>query len=168
MSEWYDDAGKGWRLRQELRAIQTDLAWMAGFFDGEGYIGLGQTSEGCYALHVAITQVAAAESLEPFLQFGGKLSPKNMNSPFKVQPTVRWEVTGPKALECLVTLRPYLRSKGTQADVAIAFQQRRLSLGEQNSATGRASKTARREADEHDYWKLRELKRGVPGRFVAG
>jgi hypothetical protein len=143
---------------------EAELAWMAGFFDGEGYIGISRTGGHFrlrgHALRVAVTQVTR-EPLVPFSLFGGNLHLRQHSPRPNERRIYQWHSSAGVAAECLRTLRPYLRLKGEQADVAIAFQERRLPRGVQRTAAGMASSAARLAADDADYWHLRDLKKRI-------
>lgn len=120
---------------------------MAGFFDGEGYVGIAHVSaNGAYALHVEVAQ-KRREPLELFQRyFGGKL---RLNKSTGVH---QWGATASEASVCLQAIRPYLRLKGDQADIGIEFQARR-------GKKGQSVPHGRRELDIADFHRIRRLKR---------
>jgi hypothetical protein len=100
------------------------LPWCAGFFDGEGSIcialanrrrGSGSHS---YCLHVSLSQ-NIRELLEGVqIQFGGTITFKRKQP----RPVWDWTVCGENAAQFLKAIRPFLRRKDKEADVAIEFQ----------------------------------------------
>ena len=106
------------------------LAYVAGLFDGEGSIvigcSLGRTNRKnpCYFLQVGITNTD--RELIDWLHrtFGGHVS-DNSHSPSrsKQRPCWAWRVTSRQAHGFLKKILPYLRTKKTQANIAIEFQE---------------------------------------------
>lgn len=95
----------------------AELAWLAGFFDGEGWIDLA-LSRGNPTLHVAIknTDLTALERCQAITGVGSIHSTKS-----KTKPTWTWRVCGSKAQAVLRWLRPLLTCKASQADVVVAY-----------------------------------------------
>lgn len=95
------------------------MAYVAGFLDGEGCIYISKRRTKQYVLCVSATQ----KIVDPLLLlrdlFGGSIQEKDKGDCFA------WKVSARKALTVLETVRPYLFVKAAQADVGIAFQQRR-------------------------------------------
>lgn len=97
----------------------TDLAYLAGFFDGEGCITTGiqrQGGRGYYLIRATVTQnsLPVLEAYEA--EFGGRiLDPSPGKSAFV------WQITGDQMAHFLQTLLPYLRLKKEQAELALAF-----------------------------------------------
>ena len=110
---------------------ETDLAWAAGFFDGEGYVTIGRsvskykdkTYHGYY-LRVGINHVAP-EPLEKFDEmFGGGLKRNvvsNCNDGCNRKPRTQWQLQETKAIEFLKKIYPYLCNKEKAADIAFEF-----------------------------------------------
>lgn len=106
------------------------LEYIAGFFDGEGSIGIysnsNRRSRGGYCLRVQVTQNQGDESqllLDELLErFGGCSSPMNRSGK---RPAWIWQVNGDDGAAFLCSIRPYLRLKAEQADVAVAWHQSR-------------------------------------------
>lgn len=87
----------------------TDLAWLAGIVDGEGYV--------CYSS----TAVVQVETITPELadvpaaMFGGSVSVKKRRN----ADVYRWSVYGDKALKVLEHIIPYLTYKKAQAEIVL-------------------------------------------------
>lgn len=92
------------------------LSYLAGFFDGEGYIGI-VTGKGCRSLRVSITQ--KDRTILNLFQclFGG-----NISQHCKSDDCYRWYLGSNAALKLLEDLSPYLMLKAGQAKIAIEFQ----------------------------------------------
>ncbi len=97
-----------------------DLAYVAGFFDGEGNIdiahnhGNGNGKREQYTLSIKVTQ-KEPHALEPLLEFGGSF--------YNPRPGYyQWHIHGAKAAKFLELILPYLRAKTGQAEAALRFQ----------------------------------------------
>ena len=90
----------------------TNMAWCAGLFEGEGNIHL--TTQ--YGLTVTVVN-NQKELLEPFLEFGGSTKPHGGKS-------YRWRIGGNNIVERFVlSLLPHIKSTRNQAlfNLAIEF-----------------------------------------------
>lgn len=105
--------------------------YIAGFFDGEGSIGIYSRKDrkGGYHLRTQLTQNLTPKSLEliEFLQsvYGGNFSPHktlSMNTNFN------WQLNGDKAVVFLEDILPFLVLKEEQALLAIEFQKNRPTI----------------------------------------
>lgn len=143
------------------------LAYCAGLFDGEGCVIIRKWLDKRfhdrrhvrYELHIEISQVRI-EPLETMLAVcGGRLWFQKRRDKHSLY-TGRWWWTtdSGSATTVLQALRPFLRLKGTEADVAIAFQRLKLRHG-----TGRSFKLGltQDEIDEREraYMTLQWLKK---------
>lgn len=110
---------------------KTDLAYIAGLFDGEGSIGIylnqsKKTKEGIklshYRLQCAV--MLTDEFLIHLLQmhFGGEFYIYTRRDKPIWRIVYRWSVNSKKALDFLETIIPYLKIKKPQAEIAIQFQ----------------------------------------------
>lgn len=103
---------------------RTDLAWLAGFFDGEGCIYLHHPTKVNYSL---VIQVASTDKwiLGWFsLAFGGSIRVSNFNKKSWKQQW-QWSTSCQKAEATLKVLLPYLKLKKAQAELALEFQKSR-------------------------------------------
>ena len=104
---------------------KTGLAYTAGIMDGEGSIGIARhKSKSCkrgYTLELNVQVTSSDEWLCQWLKFsfGGSLS-HSINS--ANNPMWHWIIVARKARDFLELIRPYLRLKKPQADIAIQFQ----------------------------------------------
>lgn len=105
----------------------TDIAYFAGYFDGEGCIVVTtvhpERAKQSYRLDVSVTGIVKAP-IERFHQaFGGTLVPYPgySNSSTTRRPIFRWAVQGKDAIQFLSYVLPYLVVKREQALVALTF-----------------------------------------------
>lgn len=104
----------------------VDPAYIAGFFDGEGSIGLYASKKSRrYNLRVLVNQVISPGSELLFSdlqrQFGGSLFKLKTYS-FRHRPAMAWSAYGNGAADFLEALRPHLRLKLPIAEAAIRWQ----------------------------------------------
>ena len=104
-----------------------ELAYIAGFVDGEGCIGIHQWKKGSFinrSIRVILTNTDP--SVLRWIQdvYGGSLRCTN---PVKNW-NIRWELclSSRKASAFLVDIQPYLRMKNKQAEMCLLFQSRRI------------------------------------------
>lgn len=131
----------------------TTAAYLAGFFDGEGSISVNVNRKlGRWALRLTCHQVNPRPLQLLQEVFGGSIRMTyrigNQRSIFE------WVASGVAGSEALRVLRPYLRVKAEEAEIALQFQslmkarsERRLGLSDED-----------REEREHLYQQLRDLK----------
>ena len=103
---------------------KTELAWAAGFFDGEGCIHIGRlTARGHtnYQLIIRVSQ-RTREPVDEFQRlFGGFVSTTRASShPHKTQ--WLWGCSNAQAGKVLAQLLPFLIVKKSQAELAVEFQ----------------------------------------------
>ncbi len=100
----------------------TDIAWAAGFIDGEGCIQLSRAGRGmrAHVLRINVPQVHRAPLDRLAAMFGGGVHPKQTTNPRHRQQHV-WEITSYRAAAALRRLRPYLLLKGREADLAVMY-----------------------------------------------
>lgn len=103
---------------------EVDLAWCAGFFDGEGYVTISRRNHKGYTGHylrVGINHVAP-EPLYKFVElFGGKLEYDDKCKGNR-KPRYRWAKSTSSALSVLEQLEPYLLNKQNVVKIAREFQ----------------------------------------------
>ncbi len=101
-----------------------NLAYLAGFFDGEGcvYILKANAKHGvAFSLEISFTN-ADKEPLELARSlFGGKVSRSSDSRP-KSKPSYRLRIRSNQALSALTQLLPYLRVKRKRAELGVEFQ----------------------------------------------
>ena len=110
----------------EERVTDARLLWMAGFFDGEGYVGLqilhNRNLSGIpkIALRLSVSNTDR-RSLTPFAdRFGGSIVRSSVAKPRRKQ-VYRWDQQGKRAHQFMLAVRPFLITKTEQVDLAIRF-----------------------------------------------
>ncbi len=103
-----------------------ELAYAAGFFDGEGHIRIVQHSKKtrCTMLQVSVTQ-ATEKPLDQFVRaFGGTLHRRMVG--YKGIKKVRydWQSSNGVAERFLRAVLPFLRNKADEAAVALEYRDR--------------------------------------------
>lgn len=104
---------------------QIELAYFAGFFDGEGSIGIAKhKSKSCirgyfHELFIQVSNSNHSVILKFKQYFGGSIIP--FKAPKKLQ-MWRWTISTRKAFKFLKKILPFLIVKKTQADLGIEFQ----------------------------------------------
>lgn len=109
--------------------MDTNIAWAAGFIDGEGTMTIKRYfryKQVHYVAYISCAQVnkphnmVALEKLRSLFK-GGKIytySSKNKDDRIEV---ASWNITSKNAKECAEVLLPYLIIKGRQAELLIEF-----------------------------------------------
>ena len=96
------------------------VAWAAGFFDGEGYVSIASRMDHSQYIKVGINHVDP-RPLQKFQQlFGGKL---NYSSKVRGnrKPRWSWVLSCNQAKEFLLLIKPYLINKDIVTEIAIEF-----------------------------------------------
>lgn len=105
----------------------TDLAWAAGFVDGEGCIQttvrMRSRNRRDYILGLYVGQVDPRPLYRLSELFGGVVYPKS-SGPTERRPMFMWRVTGSTAEATLRALLPFLLVKREQADLALQLRDR--------------------------------------------
>lgn len=108
---------------------KTDLAYLAGVLDSDGYITVNRTTRNkaggrkqvCHTAKVGIAGTRRQPHDFAASLFGGSVfayEPKNPAHRTQFQ----WQVSGRMAVPILRSVRPFLLIKGPQADLAIELQ----------------------------------------------
>lgn len=111
------------------------VAWAAGFFDGEGNVHL-DTDGG---LHVGAAQTVHEPLFALQRAFGGTVRDRAAASA-RHRHQWFWRLSGWNAVEFLRFVRPHLRVKGRQADLAIAALARPQRRGRRLTAEERGER----------------------------
>ena len=110
---------------QLMTFSETDLAWAAGFIDGEGSIGLYPCARRdkyhhkyfFLRLSVANTDIRCLRRLQRM--FGGSINRTNHNNRPEQRPCWTWYCQSKKCADALERLLPFLLSKKEQAETAL-------------------------------------------------
>ncbi len=100
---------------EDLKAV--DVAWAAGFFDGEGSVSLNRTGpEGYLYLLVMVSNKDTRGLAKLHNMFGGVLHPNDSRG------CHRWSIRSRQAETFLQTIAPFCVQKGDAIGVALSFQ----------------------------------------------
>lgn len=106
---------------------ECDIAWAAGFIEGEGHIAISvgyhknRTSPNPIsrlALEVSNTDIRGLVKLQNI--FGGNIAERKYR--IGRAKIYRWVLTSEKAINCFKSIQPYCCFKSEQIDIAIDFQ----------------------------------------------
>lgn len=120
-------------IRKPRKINNTEISYIAGFFDGEGHITVqkgfnkvmpnGKTYNRTPALRIAITQVQ--KGILEWIQekFGGKVYTwKRESSPLSKHPQSMWCLIRKEEMkDFLKAMKPYLKMKRQQMELGLAF-----------------------------------------------
>lgn len=115
------------KIRKGRSTITTDIAYIAGFFDGEGCIRIKRASQGgnSYYIWLAITN-----SNKPILEFVMGIFGGNVRQAERTINKVVYHylITSSEAIDMLKILLAFLREKKRQAELAIFFHENKERL----------------------------------------
>lgn len=107
------------------KASDPELAYLAGFIDGEGSIqiarGQWMKARNGYTLHLSAKQVHPDPLRLLASRFGGRVIPVATKQPNR-RNYYRWGIVSRDAEHALRELRPHLRVKGGEADIGLSFR----------------------------------------------
>jgi hypothetical protein len=107
--------------------MYLSLPYIAGFFDGEGSVGVYcRKDRSCFHLRTQLVQNASAVSIQIMdslvLRFGGHYTRKpSKEGRFKLN----WQLSSDNAARFLSQIEPYLLLKRPQVNLALAWQRSR-------------------------------------------
>jgi hypothetical protein len=101
----------------------TDAAYLAGFVDADGYIGIVSVATNKnYVSQISVAN-RSRQIVDEFKRlFGGQIRARNVNHP-NWQVCYEWKLTSRKACYAIKILLPYLRIKKSQANLALEVQE---------------------------------------------
>lgn len=103
--------------------MEPTLPYIAGFFDGEGCVGIYTADKGQHYLKVQLTQNESPEALYLFGKlcslFGGATS-RQLTKTGRTK--LNWQVSSAKAAVFLNAVMPFLVMKAEQARVAVGWE----------------------------------------------
>lgn len=107
-----------------------DLAWCAGFFDGEGYVTIQRRTSKykdkvyhSHYLRIGINHVAPEPLLEMSRVFGGKIKLDDYNIVGNRKPRHIWMLSCTQAESALTQMMPYFKNKNKAAELGLELQQ---------------------------------------------
>lgn len=95
-------------------------AWAAGFFDGEGYVGIAVASNGTHRLDVIVTQVDR-RPLDALAERWGGTVRMRRSTRARQRDSFVWQRHGSHAVAFLRDVRPLLLVKAEVVDLALQF-----------------------------------------------
>ena len=100
------------------------LAYAAGFFDGEGTIRIQTHSRRCRTMMLSVAACQVTEyPLDRFVQwFGGTVKLRWLKYRGGRRPLYTWQVSSMQAEQFLRQVLPYLVAKQTEAELALQFR----------------------------------------------
>ena len=99
------------------RLPKRDPVYLAGAFDGDGYIGANSTRSGCRL--VVVQQIGSIAFLMAFLsRFGGSISIHSSGTGTR-QPSIQWQVSGQAARKAAAELHKHCLVKKEQLEIAL-------------------------------------------------
>jgi hypothetical protein len=155
--------------------VDPFLPYFAGFFDGEGSIGIYRNTryhQPGRTLRVQVTQNVGREATELLQEargrWGGALSMMNRAH---ARPAWMWQVSASKGVRALRDIRPWLRVKAEQADVALNYWDARtfmrrgvngqfLPLSEAMRTEGATAEAALKALKRGEFLEISTLRRG--------
>jgi hypothetical protein len=109
---------------------QTQYAWAAGFFDGEGCVSLSHQGRWtCARIILVQKDPRPLEHFKLAFDLDEKISPQHRRHGKKMCTYLRLVVSGRRAADVLTKMLPYLTLKRAVAEVAIDLQSRVNSQG---------------------------------------
>lgn len=107
-----------------------DLAWCAGFFDGEGYVTIQRRTSKykdkvyhSHYLRIGINHVAPEPLLEMSRVFGGKIKLDDYNIVGNRKSRHIWMLSCTQAESALTQMMPYFKNKNKAAELGLELQQ---------------------------------------------
>lgn len=110
------------KVKNGRKTITTEIAYLAGFFDGEGCIRIKESNQGGNSFHI-IAHVTNSNyrTLTRFQDlFGGQIR-KQERTPNKT--IFNFYITSSEACDMLKVLTPFMEEKLAQAGLAIKFHE---------------------------------------------
>lgn len=101
-----------------MRWSDADLAYAAGYLDGEGCFTIGVN----WRIEICCTNTCrdAIQWLKD--TFGGSMSGEISGRKPGWRPTYQWRVSNQQATDMLIAIKPYLREKAPQADLLLQMR----------------------------------------------
>ena len=134
--------------------------WIAGFFDGEGSVGIYTSGRRCPYLKAQIVQCDTALTRAVLLELQTRFAGSISHAPArKRMGSFVWQVSSGPAAQFLHFIRPHLHLKGEQADVALEWYISTLCGCPQRDSRGRIVPACCHKMTTEAAGRLKELKR---------
>jgi hypothetical protein len=108
-----------------MRWSETDLAYAAGYLDGEGCFTIGSN----WRIQVCCTNTCREAIQWLYDTFGGNMSGPKEGRKANWRPTYFWRASNLVAKELLPALMPYLREKKPQAELLLKMHDTMTTTG---------------------------------------
>jgi len=118
------------KIKSGKNTITNDVAYIAGFFDGEGCVRIKRANQGGNSYYITATITNSNRQILEYIMgiFGGRVREAEK----KANKTVyHYELTCAEAVDMLKTLLGFLREKKKQAELAINFHDKKDTLSPQ-------------------------------------
>jgi hypothetical protein len=96
------------------------IEYLAGFFDGEGHIGVITTTKDCYKLHMTLTNTNELILQSIKAEYGGRLYRIKRNK-LRCKDSFSLVWSGTEAKEIIRLIIPYSKVKLSQLNLALQF-----------------------------------------------
>lgn len=110
----------------------TDLAWAAGFFEGEGSVDIKKRPDNNYLIRVSVSNCVSAYLHRLISMFGGKAyTRRDIDTRAKTQKRHKWawEIGADKAYRFLEAILPFMTSRGKIEEVKLAIEFQKHLIG---------------------------------------
>lgn len=115
------------KIKSGKQTVTNDVAYIAGFFDGEGCVRIKRANQGGNSYYVTATITNSNKEILEYIKdiFGGKVRKAEK----KANKTIyHYELSSSEAVDMLKILIGFLREKRTQAELAIKFHENKSKL----------------------------------------
>lgn len=179
MKKYFSEIGESPAIEDNAEPTPTDIAWLAGIFDGEGSLIMGARKDRylpTLGLHLVNTDLLLLGKSQMILQSIIK-RPVRLSSPKKIYQSAVvqsrkqcFSINLRKQSELfkiLTLLRPYLTSKARKADLILAYLEHRLKIGNKTRCTYQIDPITQRLTDDiMKKWRGVETEREALGYFT--
>ena len=101
---------------------ETDLAWAAGFIDGEGtVVVVHRKDDDSFGLRLVVSQTVERPLQTLKDMFGGSVYQRKDNRKESYKTLWTWQAAGQTAQETLKAIYPFLQVKSHQAAIALVY-----------------------------------------------
>lgn len=132
------------KIQRGRNTITTDIAYIAGFFDGEGCIRIKRASQGGNSYYIWVSITNSNKGILDMVAsiFGGNVRQAERSTNKTIY---HYLITSSEAIDMLKVLKSFLREKLRQAELAIFFHENKENFSP--------------ERKEECYQKMRDLKK---------
>ena len=115
------------KYKHGRKTITNDIAYIAGFVDGEGCIRIKRANQGGNSYYVTFQITNSNQDILEFIAqlFGGQIGFQEKG---RNKPIYQYRLTSAEAVDALKLLHPFLKEKRVQAQMAIQFHEMKEKL----------------------------------------